>query len=36
MQQGSPSDRDVRKAEEAYSALRAKDREAWRTSKGRR
>jgi hypothetical protein len=36
MQAGNPNDADVRKAEETYTALRDRERDAWRASKGRR
>jgi hypothetical protein len=36
MQAGSPNDAAVRKAEETYTALRDRERDAWRASKGRR
>jgi hypothetical protein len=36
MQAGSPNDADVRKAEEVYSTLRSKERDAWKAARGRR
>jgi hypothetical protein len=36
MQAGNPNDADVRKAEQTYTVLRDRERDAWRASKGRR
>jgi hypothetical protein len=35
MQAGNPNDADVRKAEETYTALRDRERDAWRTARRR-
>jgi hypothetical protein len=36
MQQGSPSNRDTKMAEEVYSTLRERQRDAWRQTHGKR